>query len=133
MTSAIPASFNSSPNSGIPRQRTCHTACVGRFLFSSSIDASFSRNVANPFDAIFGSLMTNPVAVTARGRFPSSAASCWPSLFVVSKLCSRKKPAPTIAYVAIEPGQHITASAEATVTMVAASRAEGGNGKNSRS
>ena len=77
MTSAFPKSLNSSPNSGLPRQRTCHTARVGCFLPSSSIDSSLSRNVANPFGAIFGSLITNPLAVTlvaGRQAAPRSAA-----------------------------------------------------------
>ena len=54
MTSAFPKSLNSSPNSGVPRQRTCQTACVDCFLPSSSIDSGFSRNLANPLGAIFG-------------------------------------------------------------------------------
>src|SRR5207245_2386081 len=47
--SAVPASFSSSPNSDIPRQRTCHTAHVGSFLASSSIDSRFSKNVGKKF------------------------------------------------------------------------------------
>src|SRR5437763_16058026 len=41
--SAAPKSFSSSPNSGVPFQRTCQTACVDSFLPSSSIDFSLSR------------------------------------------------------------------------------------------
>ena len=63
MTSAFPKSLNSSPNSGAPRQRTCQTARVDCFLPSNSIDSSLTRNVANPFGAILGSLITKPFAV----------------------------------------------------------------------
>ena len=96
MTSAFPKSFNSSPNSGLPRQRTCQTARVDCCLPSSSTDSSLSRNVANLFGAILGSLITKPVAVTTRGRLPSSAATHCPSVLLVRKPCNRKKPAPTI-------------------------------------
>src|SRR5215211_695641 len=103
--SAVPKSFSSSPNSGAPFQRTCQTACVDSFLPSSSIDFSLSRNVANPLGAIFGSVITHPTAVTARGRSPSLSASCWPAVFVVANLCSKKKPAATMRYVAANFGQ----------------------------
>src|SRR5256885_13093214 len=57
-TCALPIYFNSSPNSGLPRHRTRQAALVCRFMPSSSIDLSFSKNVAKPLVAIFGSLMT---------------------------------------------------------------------------
>jgi hypothetical protein len=104
--SAVPNSFSSSPNSGAAFQRTCQTARVDWFLPSSSIDFSLSRNVANPLGAIFGSVITYPTAVTTRGRSPSLSASCWPAVFVVANLCSRKKPAATMKYVAANFGQH---------------------------
>ena len=103
--SAAPKSFSSSPNSGAPFQRTCQTACVDSFLPSSSIDFSLSRNVANPLGAIFGSVITHPTAVMTRGRSPSLSESCWPAVFVVANLCSRKKPAATMRYVAGDFGQ----------------------------
>src|SRR4030095_10207939 len=90
--SAVPKSFSSSPNSDAPFQRTCQTAYVDSFLPSNSIDLSLSRKVANPLDAIFGSVITHPTAVTTRGRSPSFSASCWPAVFVVANLCSRKNP-----------------------------------------
>src|SRR6266581_3514652 len=98
--SAVPKSFSSSPNSGAPFQRTCQTACVDSFLPSSSIDFSLSRNVANPLGAIFGSVIAHPTAVMTRGRSPSLSETCWPAVFVVANLCSRKKPAATMRYVA---------------------------------
>jgi hypothetical protein len=72
---------------------------------SNSIDFSLSRKVANPLGAIFGSVITHPTAVTTRGRSPSLLASCWPAVFVVANLCSRKKPAATMRYVAGNFGQ----------------------------
>ena len=103
--SAVPKSFSSSPNSGAPFQRTCQTASVDSVLPSNSIDFSFNRNVANPFAAIFGSVITHPTAVTTRGRSPSLRASCWPAVFVVANLCSKKKPVATMRYVAGNFGQ----------------------------
>ena len=80
IASAIPENFISSPNSGFPRQRTSKVASVAKVFPSNSIDLSFRRKVAKPFDAIFGSLTTNPGAPTARGRSPSCAASRRPGV-----------------------------------------------------
>ena len=119
--SAIPKSLSSSPNPGLPRQRTCQVARVSCFLPSNSIESSFSKKVANPLGAIFGSLMTNPVAARTRGRFPSWTASCCPSVLLFRKPCSRKNPHPTIAYVAIKFGQRRTTKAQ-IATLIAITR-----------
>ena len=133
MTSAFPKSLNSSPNSGLLRQRTCQTARVGFLPPSSSIDSSFSRNVANPLGAIFGSLITNPFAVRTRGRLLSSAASRCPSVLLVRKPCSRKKPAPTTAYVAANLGQRRIATAQSMMIIaVATSAVEESGSKSAR-
>src|SRR5215831_5387727 len=103
--SAVPKSFSSSPNSGAPFQRTCQTAREDSFLPSNSIDLSLSRKVANPLGAIFGSVVTHPTAVTTRDRSPSFSTSCWPAVFVIASLCSRKKPDATMRYVAANLGE----------------------------
>src|SRR5204862_276273 len=108
ISSAVPNSLSSSPNSGTLFQRTCHTALVNCVLLSSSIDLSLSRKVAKPLVAVFGSLITDPTAVTTRGRLPSSAASCRPSVFSVRKLCRRKNASATKPYVASSLGQQMT-------------------------
>jgi hypothetical protein len=129
MTSAFPNSLNSSPNSGLPRQRTCQIARVGFLLPSNSIDSSFSRNVAKPLGAIFGSLMTKPVAVTTRGELPSAAASRCPAVLLVRKSWSRKNPAPTMAYVSRSFGQQAMMKVQNARAIAVAVRAAGGGGK----
>src|SRR5437773_9763759 len=131
VTSAIPKSLSSSPYSGVPRQRTSQLACVRCFLPSSSIHSSFSKKVANPFGAIFGSLITNHVALRTRGELPISAASRSPSALLLRKLCSRKKAAPTIAYVALKLGQRRTSKAQITTSTEIARRVDGERGKQS--
>src|SRR5437879_11130400 len=103
--SAIPESFSSSPNSGLPRQRTSNVALVDAVFPSNSIDSSLNRKVANPFGATFGSDVTNPTAFTTRGRSLRSVASCRPVVSPVRKLWSTKKPAPMKRYVDPKVGQ----------------------------
>src|SRR5438067_3378569 len=129
ISSAVPNSFSSSPNSGTLFQRTCHSALVNCVLPSSSIDLSLSRKVAKPLVAVFGSLITDPTAVTTRGRLPSSAASCRPSVFSVRKLCRRKNASATKAYVASSLGQQMTAILQTLKTAAAAASAMDGSGK----
>src|SRR5207244_6730966 len=97
--SAIPESFSSSPNSGLPRQRTSNVALVDAVFPSNSIDSSLNRKVANPFGATFGSDVTNPTAFTTRGRSLRSVASCKLDVSPIRKLWSKKKPQPTRKYV----------------------------------
>src|SRR5215831_20499397 len=73
--SAIPNNFSSSPNSGLPRQRTTQIAVVDLFSPPNSFDSTFNKKVVKPFGAIFGSDTTRPTVFTTRGRSVRSAAS----------------------------------------------------------
>src|SRR5437763_12351379 len=109
--SAIPKSFSLSPNCGLPRQRTNSVAFVRSVFPSNWIDANLSRNVAKPFDAIFGSEATTPTALTTRDRSLRSVASRKPDVSPVRKLWRRKNPMPTRKYVDPRFGQEKNASA----------------------
>src|SRR5207249_8583483 len=111
------------PISGVPFQRTCQTAWVDWFLPSNSIELSLSRKVANSLGAIFGSVITNPTAVTVRARSPRLFASCCPSVLVVANLCSRKKPAATTRYVPVNLGQHARIRMHAATIIAAGTSA----------
>ena len=127
----MPRNLHSSPNCGSPRQRTSHVALVGWFLLSKSIDLSFSKNVANPFEAIFGSLTMSPFASTARGRSPNCPASRRPAVSSIRKLCSRKKPHATSAYADLKSGQRNAAKPAITKIVPIGSHADGETGKKS--
>jgi len=92
---------------------------------------SFSKNVANPFEAIFGSLTTSPFASTARGRSPNCPASRRPAVSSIRKLCSRKKPHATSAYVDLKSGQRNAAKPAITKIVPIGSHADGEMGEKS--
>jgi len=52
-------------------------------------------------------------------------------VLLLCKSCSRKKPAPTIAYVALKVGQRRTRKAQITASIEIARRVEGERGKQS--
>jgi hypothetical protein len=91
--SAIPESFNSSPNSGLPRQRTNKLADVDLVSPSNSIDSSLNRKVAKPFVAIFGSEVTKPIAVTTRGPLGQIGGQSQASCVARSEIVDQEKSA----------------------------------------